>query len=534
MTSHDLNQRYVRLTDRCRSQWTFYQFLHGVFKHLRERPCHLEIDFQGLFSRLRDAADAMGQPDPAHVERTLATLAGEMDRHADDLQLVDQEIPPSLLRRFFDRLRTQDEKILLAIVKFYLSVPDLNEDILDKMDVLLTRLAENPRDSGGSLPKERHEIERVLQPLLAMRTAAPAPEHEIEILVQAIADMRAEAQASRTFVELVSSGTMERFRSLKRRLGENYLNPRLLAVLLETNVIIKNRFRELLAEEEVQLLDDTNRVRELERQARNHPELVTAEFQEVLERFTVSHRRVEEGREQENLRREDILALRLALNRLIEDFDSHKHTAVLPSPAVMAGIPVDAAALAEERNSDEAWAAQRSGSEEVPAVIGRADPLLQEYVSKVVFAIELVGRDVPVAELLSAKEFATLRLEPAEIRACLALMNGKACPGTLAGERDSLLVHAAALRLRMDEEAREIERLKRAGSDHLSEVLEHATASLERAADFDRRFRWFVEDCLFRGDTADLDVLQRSHFRLLRAYSGLWLVHNQRGGVAPI
>jgi hypothetical protein len=31
---HELNQRYVRLTDRSRSQWTFYQYLQGLFKHL--------------------------------------------------------------------------------------------------------------------------------------------------------------------------------------------------------------------------------------------------------------------------------------------------------------------------------------------------------------------------------------------------------------------------------------------------------------------------------------------------------------------
>ena len=44
---HDLNQRYVRLTDRSRSQWTFYQFLQGLFKHLRGSECPVEIDFNG-------------------------------------------------------------------------------------------------------------------------------------------------------------------------------------------------------------------------------------------------------------------------------------------------------------------------------------------------------------------------------------------------------------------------------------------------------------------------------------------------------
>lgn len=531
--THDLNQRYIRLTDRCRSQWTFYQFLHGVFKHLRGEPCPLEIDYQELFGRLRGAADAMGQPDSDHVDRTLDSLSNQMDRHGQDLRRIDEDIPPSLLRRFFDRLRTQDEKILLAIVKFYLSTPDITEDVLDKMDVLLTRMAENPLESGVSLPRERHELDRILQPLLARRTPSQTPQHEIEILIQAIGDLRAEAMAARTFVELVSGGALERFRTLKRRLGENYLHPALLPPLLEATVVIKNRYRELLAEEEIQILEDTNRVRELQRQAQNHPDLVTPEFREVLERFSVSHQRVQQGREQEKLRREDILELRVVLNQVIERFDSNPPPRIPHSGTLTAFSSPSPPNRPPDEAADGAWVPSGSAPEEVPAVIGRADPLIQEYVSKIVFAIELVGRDVPVAELRSAKEFATLRLETAEIQASLSVMSGAAIPGTMAGERDLLLIHAAALRLRMDDEAREIERLQKKGSDRLSEVLENATTSLERAADFDRRFRWFVEDCLFRGDTADLAVLQRSHFRLMRAYSGLWLVHNQRGGISP-
>ena len=533
-TPHDLNQRYVRLTDRCRSQWTFYQFLQGVFKHLRGETLPLEIDYQDLFGRLRGAAEELGQHDSTGVERTLDSLSTEFEGHGRSLRRIDEEIQPSLLRRFFDRLRTQDEKILLAILKFYLLAPEIQGDVLDKVDVLFTRLAENSIESGGSLPKERHELERILLPLVSLRSPHAIPVHEIEILTHAINDLRAEAMASRTFVELVSGGAMERFRTLKRRLGETYINPTLLPILLEATVMIKNRFRELLADEEVRLLEDTSRVRELQRQAKNHPDLVTPEFRDVLARFEVSNQKVEQGREQDNLRREDILALRVVLNQAIDQFDITQSPIKTGLPGTASRLPPPSASGTPiSPDDEEVWVPQGSAAEEAPAVIGLADPLLQECVSKIVFAIELVGRDVSVAELRSAKEFSTLRLETAEIQACLALMNGTATKGTLSGERDTLLVHGAALRLRMDEEAREIERLQRKGSDRLAEILENATGSLERASDFDRRFRWLVEDCLFRGETADLDVLQRSHFRLLRAYSGLWLVHNQRGGIAP-
>ena len=85
----------------------------------------------------------------------------------------------------------------------------------------------------------------------------------------------------------------------------------------------------------------------------------------------------------------------------------------------------------------------------------------------------------------------------------------------------------------MDEEAREIDRLQKRGSERLAEVLERGSQSLQRAGEMERRFQWFIDDALYRGDTEFLLHLYRSRFRLLRAYSGLWLVHNERGGISP-
>ena len=161
------------------------------------------------------------------------------------------------------------------------------------------------------------------------------------------------------------------------------------------------------------------------------------------------------------------------------------------------------------------------------------DPLVQEYLSKIVFALELVGRDRPAAEVVRAKELVTLRLEPWEVEACQALLRRRTAAGTLADERARLLVQAAALRVRMDEEAGEIDRLHKQGSEHLADLLERASQSLQRAAELERRFDWFIDDALYRGDTEHMEQLHRSRFRLLHAYSGLWLIHNERGGISP-
>ncbi len=519
---HELNQRYVRLTDRCRSQWTFYQYLQGLFKHLFTTPCPVEIDFPSLFNEFRQLGSELGHPEPGRTDRTMTHLAGTLDAQSRKLLEVDEQIQPSLLRRFFDRLRNQDEKVLLAIIKFYLDGSHGGEDTLDKLDILFTRLAEIPRGDHGSLVRERHEIQRLLQPLLLLLPPSVVSKQEIEVVTQALADLKTEVLACRSFTELAAGGALDRFRTLKRRLGETMLHPQILPVLLETTVAIKNRFRELWEDEETALLADTNKVRELEKQLSGHPEIATPDLREMLETFASAQKRFDQGKDTENLRRDDALKLRMALNRILEQFDVTQFSGIFPAPLDPATVPPSAA------SPDPA-----APPGEVPASPLQADGLLQEYVSKILFALELVGDDRPAAEAVTAKELASLRLEACEVEACRRLLDGQPPSASIAYERARLLVQAAALRIRMDEEAREVDRLFRRGSDHLAETLERASQSLQRASEIDRRFAWIVDDALYRGDTNNLEQLYRCRFRLLRAYSGLWLIHNERGGISP-
>jgi hypothetical protein len=215
-TLHELNQRYVRLTDRCRSQWTFYQFLQGVFKHLRNEACPIVLDFPALFNELRELGAGLGHPETARTEKTLTQLASRLDGQARKLLEVDAQIPPSLLRRFFDSLRNQDEKVLLAIIKFYLDAAPSGEDAFDKLDILFTRLTEIPRADGASLVRGRHEIERLIQPLLHPDPATAPSDREIEILLHALAGLKQEVIACRRFTELVAGGALDRFHSFNK------------------------------------------------------------------------------------------------------------------------------------------------------------------------------------------------------------------------------------------------------------------------------------------------------------------------------
>ena len=530
----ELNQRYVRLTDRCRSQWTFYQFLQGVFKHLRGSPCPLDLDFQKFFARLRSVADLLGSPETSATEQTIRDLGAELDRTSACLLETDNQLPPSLLRRFFDRLKQQDEKILLAVIKFYLDAGSLSEDRLDKMDILFTRLAEVPLENGLTRPRERHEIDRIVRPLLQQRRPASAGERDVEPLLDAIAGVKGEILETRNFNELVTGGALDRFRALKRRLGEQLLDPRLLPALVDATIALKSRFGELWALEEPHLLDDTNRAREAKRQLERNPELITPQLRGLFDHFEVAQQRFDHGRQEETMRREDIVELRRTLNGILEKFDASQPplppAVEQPAPVTPGGHRGNGPALGEVTPTE------LRELRELPlrnAIGGPVDPLLHEHISKILFAFELVGNDRPAAEIVHAKEVAALRLEPWEVEAIRRVAAGTSPEGELSGQRDRLFMKATALRIRIDEEAREIDRLRRLGSEYLPNLLERATQSLQRAAELERRCQWFVDDALYRGDVEHLEALYRSRMRLLRAYAGLWLIHNDSGGISP-
>ena len=68
------------------------------------------------------------------------------------------------MRRFFEKVQPQDEKIAFHLLRFYFSQPDVDEDVVDKVDFLATVVAAGPAatDADGRAPAPGHaEVLRV-------------------------------------------------------------------------------------------------------------------------------------------------------------------------------------------------------------------------------------------------------------------------------------------------------------------------------------------------------------------------------------
>jgi len=534
-----LSVRYTTLSDRFRSLWTFYQFLGGVLKHLGEGSIPYTYDFQSLHERLKVLVHTIGVESTVDATPELDQLERELDRIHRELARIEAQFAPSVMRKFFDHIKRQDEKVLSALLKFYLLSNHFEQDTLDKLDILFTRLAEVPTDGDRVAPKDPGDLLEMFKRLAQIADLPPLPPAEETPLIEAVGAIREELDSIENYAALVESKVYERYRRLKQRLGKTGLHPSMLVEITTTNIVAKNRFKDLYEAEESKVVENTNRIFDIERYLDRHPELASEGLKKQLEEFRTIRVRYEARARKDNVKRDDISEMTRAMQAVLAQFDPASKRP-LNSKADEVSSTARTASHKVQKPENAEPSAEKAGDKD--PVEGTSldnllppDPLLNETLHKIMFALEMIVWNRLPTQITNAPEIRNLNLEPREIEIYRKLAEGKVDKGNPDWDLDRFFLMSAALRVKMEEETNEITRLESANNpDRLYEVLEHSAQSLERARDTDRRFQWFIDDMLFRGETQLLESVYRSRFRFLHAYSGLWLAHQRSGGLTPL
>lgn len=549
---HELSDRYTDLSDRFRSLWTFFQFLAGVYKHKSEGSIPYDYDFQGLYQRIQRLVPKISGDVDHMVLIEFETIEREIERIHRELERLERDFGPSYLRRFFDHLKRQDEKILFALVKFYLMSQHLEQETFDKLDILLTRLAEAPADNDVLLQRARPELLSTFERLARFAGLKPLPPAEERPLVDAVIELRDEFERIGDFDTLVQSKVYDRLRGFKMRIGRTFLHPPILVEITAANIAARNRFRELFDIEERHLLEGTNRIFDIERYLKKNPGLATDTIKEKIEIFRQTRVRFEDARRHHNVKRSDILDLRQSMHDVLAHFDSAtgdifgnnvESSPPVQSRASTTGKPVESSnapsspPAAKPTATDAPRGANRPDETPITSITDLlpSDPLLNEVLHKIMFALELVVWDRTPEQVIEAPEIKSLGLEAWEVETYRKLVEGQSEEDSDQRHLQQFFLTSAALRVKMEEERREIERLARSSKpDRLFEMLESSASSLDRAREVERRFLWFIDDMLYRADTESLEQIYRSRFRFLYAFAGLWLDHQKNGGMTPL
>jgi hypothetical protein len=502
-----LHRRYADLSHRFRAGWTYHQFIHSLGKSLLQRADDTHSsEFQELYASLKEISQNLNAAESERIRGRLDAI----DRRLTELMAVldeeDTKVTPDLMRQFFRRIKTYDDKILTQLVKFYIYVQrggPWPPDRLDKVDFLLARLSEHEDDrTGEATLSDAPRLGEIYQGFWAM-LGAETPEREVvEMYRRQIDGVRAEVATMDTIDRLNESGVIRRYRDLKHDLGALYFHPELLLSIQDSNLALKARIERLYRQEERRIVSEYQRVFELEREVSIDRELDVelAEFRQEIERF-------ESKLQTQEFKLEDIAQIRQRVRELLPRLTAG-HTVPtgqsVPLPATSTGEYILNAAA-------QAAAAPLAAQEEA----------FGEHYRRIVNALREINPELAAERVVLNPDIFPLRLEAREVTAYRRLFGRKPCDREL----EQFLLEAAALRVRVNEEAQEITSiLDETSVTGESPVYARARMTARLADSYLWRFNHALSQAVLMADPAEGRQLEILRMRLMRDYSGLWLL----------
>jgi hypothetical protein len=514
-----LHARYVRMSDRFKSLWTYHQFASGVFNNLIPAQLPYKIDFQGTYDRIKAASVTLNATQVNEAAGAVGLCELALDRAGSQLLRADEQVSASVLRRFFEKLKRQDENIVFFLIKFYFYADVLDGDRRDKLDYLFTRIGEdfvpdrNQYTSRDSLEFREHIIS-----LVSLLRPIEAPHDEVVRLIRAVRSIRDDIQAARAFEELTERNLLKNARLFKHRLGHLYFHPDILMAIVELNVATKNKFLKLYTDEEHRIVDDAQKLIDHGPAIERNFGYTNPELREEIARFREFKQEFDKSRAVSNVKHDVVTHLKQSLGKVLAQLDR--------------GLGADedeAAATLPSAFFDEA--------EQIENITRRFpnDPYLHSYLMRIAGAVDFADPEAMPEEIAVFPNIQELRLEPWEIAAYQKLFDRRASEA----EEDSdelwlLYLRAAALRIKVDEEATLLAASTGAGISPEPELLAKAKHSLDAGKELDEQFNDFLHEAVYYSNPKILHQLYRSRFRLLRGFSGLWLIYDRGGQPAGV
>lgn len=498
-----LHRRYVDLSHRFRASWVFHQFAQSLYKVFDGAPGenHAE-DFQSLYARLKDVSQGLTASEVDRTRVRLDEIGEQLQGLTRTLVEEDSRVPPEQLRQFFHRFPRYDDKILFQLSRFliYAAARDgWTPERLDKIDFLLTRAGQQEVDGPERyVLMDRHQLRENLESLWGLTgTEDPDPE-AMEGHRETLREIREAISSVNTLDELNESGVLERYRDLKHRLGPTCLEPELMLKVLETNLVFKNLVQRFYRKEEQRIVAEYQRVFELEAAVPLdlHLERELTEFRREIERF-------EQRLQQNDFRLGDLAHIRDRVRDLLprlQEASSSEPEGRSPSVAT-APLP----AYRDSGEDDGLEVHVRKEFKEVAEALEETDV-----------------EDSPRSVCLKPEIF-PLGLEPREVVAWRRLEARES--GSYHRDLERFLLATAALRLRLKRLTDEIQDLlDDTARDWEAPVYGKARATLAVAGEAMWRFHHRVLQLVQESRAEDARFIEVSRMRLMREYSGLWLL----------
>jgi hypothetical protein len=341
------------------------------------------------------------------------------------------------------------------------------------------------------------------QGLVSALGTQPLPPPQADRYKERIAALRSELTRSESVDELHDTKVVPRYREFKHELGRLFFDPQLLPELLAANIDLKNHVHRLYKRDEQRIIAEYQEVFELERDVPMDRELSSelSDFRDVVERF-------EQQLAGGNVKIEDVATLRNRVRSLVPKLRTEPEA---PTPTV------------PPREVRQFLAEEHGVVHKVD--FGPPDSLsqyLESHLARVVEALDDTNSAQDAKRVALQPEVFGLGIRPREVVAYRRLYgNDPKCDREL----EWLVLRAAAIRVRIEREVEEIKGiLDDSAISRDAPIFREARVTCLHADRLLRRFDHEIEHRVQEEDAEEARSLLGLKMRLLRGFSGLWLM----------
>ncbi|MEW6730947.1 MAG: AAA family ATPase [Acidobacteriota bacterium] len=190
-----------------------------------------------IFGGLKQLKGRINNTDPIAVNSQLSLIEKQLQEYQRWLQQINDMLPPYTIRQYLDQGLLYPEE-MLQLARFMVLVQSESSDDKGKLELLLTRALE--------LEVDRHQIINGLFPPELVFTQL-LPDHP---QLRQIESMLVEIENIANYSDLIASDMTQRLRQVKSELGQLFWHPQILAVIIEIDLKLDLRFKELLEQEQ--------------------------------------------------------------------------------------------------------------------------------------------------------------------------------------------------------------------------------------------------------------------------------------------
>lgn len=508
-----LHNQYVDLSDRFRAAWAFHQFIQSVQKmFVPEISLHFGTGFQDAYTQIKKVSRSLHASEVDRNRAEIERIGMQLDRLTGQLLEEDSKVAPQYLRQFFQRVRNYDEKILTQLVKFYLyslGSGAWEPARVDKVDYLLTRIAEQTADYneiGGLSGVGR--LKEILLGLWRLLDRDPPGEDLVAGHLRSLATLSGSLDSIETLDDLNDQNLVVHYRQFKHSLGEIFFQPQILLPIVETNLRLNRLIQQLYTQEERRIVTDYQRIFELEREVP-----VDGEMDRELSQFRVTVERFERQLESQELRLQDLATIRDRMRSLLPRLNQ-------------AGLDSGAVSTKTEENSGVVSLPADPSGDGASALAGSGyrEELAEAY-NKLMEALSESNPTASPKSVALSRELFPFRLESREVIAFRRLHTEPDADRLL----ERFLLEAAALRVRINEDAEDIKGiLDDTAVTGQGAIFDRARRTVRWGDSFLLQFVHLIDQQILAARLSEAQQLQILRMRLMRDYSGLWLLVYKR------